>query len=57
MGRRFLLCGVFIIFPFQQGTIMQVAVANLTAIIYLVFQLQTMPCTLCRPRGIWLNAG
>lgn len=25
MGRRFCLVGLFIIFPFQQGTVMQVA--------------------------------
>ena len=38
MGRRFLLVGLFVVWPFKQGQIMQVAVANLTAIIYLVFQ-------------------
>jgi hypothetical protein len=35
-ARRFLLVGLFIIFPYQQGTIMQVAVANVTAMVYLV---------------------
>ena len=43
MLRRFLLVGLFITCPFHQGSVMQVATANLFAIIYLVLQLQTMP--------------
>ena len=43
MGRRFFLVGVFIIFPFHQGSVMQIAIANLFAIIYLVLLLQAMP--------------
>ena len=43
MGRRFLLVGLFVVWPFKQGTIMQVAMANLTAILFLVLQLQVMP--------------
>ena len=43
MGRRFLLVGLYVIWPFRQGSIMQVAFANLTAIIFLVLQLQAMP--------------
>ena len=43
MGRRFLLVGLFVVWPFKQGTIMQVAIANLTALLFLVLQLQVMP--------------
>ena len=43
MGRRFLLVGLFIIFPFAQGTMMQVAAANIMCLIYLFLQLQAMP--------------
>ena len=43
MGRRFLLVGLYVIFPFRQGSIMQVAVANLTAVIFLVLQLEVKP--------------
>ena len=43
MGRRFLLVGLFVIWPFHQGSVMQVAVANLTAATYLFIQLQAMP--------------
>ena len=43
MGRRFLLVGLFVVWPFKQGTIMQVAMANLTAILFLALQLQVMP--------------
>ena len=43
MGRRFFLVGLFMIFPFRQGSVMQVATANLFAIIYLVLLLQAMP--------------
>ena len=43
MTRRFLLVGLYVIFPFRQGTIMQVALANATAIIYLVMQTHALP--------------
>ena len=43
MGRRFLLVGLYVIWPFRQGTMMQVGLANLTANVFLVFQVQTMP--------------
>ena len=43
MTRRFLLVGLFVVWPFEQGRIMQVAMANLTAILFLVLQLQVMP--------------
>ena len=43
MLRRFLLVGLYVIWPFVQGSIMQVAVANLTAILFLTWQLQAMP--------------
>ena len=45
MGRRFLLVGAFVALPrpFHQGSVMQVAIANLVSIIYLVFQLQAAP--------------
>ena len=43
MGRRFFLVGLFIIFPFRQGSVMQVATANIFALIYLVLLLQAMP--------------
>ena len=43
MGRRFLLVGLYVIRPYHQGSIMQVACANLTAVIFLVLQLQAMP--------------
>ena len=45
MGRRFLLVGAFVALPrpFHQGSVMQVAVANVASIIYLVLQLQAAP--------------
>ena len=43
MARRFLLVGLYVIWPFAQGTMMQVALASLTAIIFLVWQLQAEP--------------
>lgn len=43
MVRRLLLVGVFVVWPFNQGTIMQLAIANLAALIYLYVQLQVVP--------------
>ena len=43
MARRFLLVGLYVIWPFAQGTIMQVAMASLTAVIFLAVQLQAAP--------------
>jgi hypothetical protein len=43
MLRRFLLVGMFVVWPFHQGSIMQVAMANLTSILYFSIQLQAMP--------------
>ena len=47
MLRRFLLVGLYVSFPtpFHQGSVMQIALANLTAILYTALQLQTMPYT------------
>jgi hypothetical protein len=42
-GRRFLLIGLFVIWPFHQGSVMQLATANLVALVYLVWSLQAMP--------------
>ena len=36
MSRRFLLIGLFVVFPFHQGSVMQVATANLFCIVYLM---------------------
>ena len=43
MGRRFLLVGLYVVWPYEQGTVMQVAVANVTSIVYLALQLQAKP--------------
>lgn len=43
MGRRFILVGLLVIFPFQQGSIMQLAMANLVAIVFFCLQLQVNP--------------
>jgi hypothetical protein len=43
MFRRVLLVGVLVIFPFPQGSVMQVATANVVCTIFLVLQLQAMP--------------
>ena len=43
MLRRFLLVGLYVFFPFHQGSIMQLGLANLTQLIYLTIQLQAMP--------------
>ena len=40
MTRRFLLVGLYVVVPFHPGSIMQLAIANLTAIVYLCLQLQ-----------------
>ena len=41
--KRFLLVGLFVVVPFKQGSIMQVASANITTILFLVLQLEAMP--------------
>jgi hypothetical protein len=45
MGRRFLLVGLYVSLyrPFHQGSVMQVGLATVTAIVYLTIQLQAMP--------------
>ena len=43
MCRRIVLVGIFVIGPYQRGTIMQLAIATLFCIIFLVIQLQAMP--------------
>eukprot|EP00966_Prymnesium_polylepis_P120160 2776615-Prymnesium_polylepis.1 len=43
MLRRFLLVGVYVVMPYHQGSMMQLALAALTAIIFLMIQAQAMP--------------
>ena len=43
MGRRFVLVGLLIVGPFHQGSVMQVAMANLVSMVYLFLQLLAMP--------------
>ena len=43
MIRRFLLVGLFVIWPFQQGQVMQLALATLFAMVYLLVQSQAQP--------------
>ena len=43
MGRRFVLVGLFVVWPFRQGQVMQLATANVAALVYLVVQLHAMP--------------
>ena len=45
MGRRLLLVGIFIIWPFSQGNVMQVAIANVTAILFQV-------CCMCSSHAL-----
>ena len=43
MGRRFSLVGVFVVGPFHSGSMMQLALAAITCVLYLVIQMQAMP--------------
>ena len=43
MARRFLLVGLFIVWPFQQGQMMQLGFATLVAMAYLMIQTQAAP--------------
>jgi hypothetical protein len=43
MARRFFLVGLFVVLPYRQGSVMQLATANAAALIFLVLQLQAMP--------------
>jgi hypothetical protein len=43
MARRFLLVGLFVVWPFEQGQVTQLGTACLVAIAYLVFQAQALP--------------
>ena len=43
MGRRFTLVGLLIVWPYHQGTVMQLGTANVISLLYLVLQLQAMP--------------
>lgn len=43
MARRFLLVGLFIVWPFQQGQVMQLSIASLFSIAYLLIQSQAHP--------------
>ena len=45
MARRFLLVGLFVIGPYHPGSMMQLAIAALTCIIFLLIQAQLMPYT------------
>ena len=40
MGRRFVLVGLLVVWPFAQGSIMQLATANLVSMVYLALQVQ-----------------
>ena len=43
MERRFLLVGLYVVAPYEQGNVMQLALATLTAMIFLVLQSQAVP--------------
>ena len=43
MGRRFLLVGLFVTWPYERGTIMQLALGVLVAISYMAVQLHAQP--------------
>ena len=43
MARRFILVGLFVIGPYHKGSMMQLAVAALTCVIFLLVQAQAMP--------------
>ena len=43
MGRRFILIGLFVVWPFHQGQVMQLALASLVAMAYLLMQSQAAP--------------
>ena len=43
MGRRFLLVGAFVVGPYHPGSMMQLALAALTCVLYLALQEQAMP--------------
>ena len=43
MSRRFLLVGVYVVGPFHPGSMMQLALASLTCVMYLVVQMLVVP--------------
>ena len=43
MARRFLLVGLFVVGPYHPGSMMQLAMAALTCVVFLVAQAQAMP--------------
>jgi len=43
MARRFLLVGIYVVGPYHSGSMMQLALAALTCIIFLVIQVQALP--------------
>ena len=43
MSRRFLLVGLFVVWPFQQGQVMQLGFAAVVAMAYLMVQSQAAP--------------
>ena len=43
MGRRFILVGLFVVGPAKRGSVMQLVLATMFALIYLVFQAQAQP--------------
>ena len=43
MARRFLLVGLFVVWPFRQGQVMQLGFAALMVVVYLVVQSQAVP--------------
>ena len=43
MGRRFLLIGVYVVGPYHPGSMMQLSLAAVTCVLFLVVQAQSMP--------------
>ena len=43
MGRRVLLVGVYVVGPYHPGSLMQLAMAAITCVLYTVFQTQSLP--------------
>ena len=43
MGRRFLLVGLYVVWPYERGTIMQLSLACLSSTLFLVLHITAFP--------------
>jgi hypothetical protein len=55
MARRLLLVGVLVIVPFERGSMMQLVLATVICIIYLLFQTLVKPCVSAHRTVGWVR--